>query len=77
MKQEKAGAFTVLSRLNWIVQRGLMVIAVWNAGSSDTRWIVLSKASLRKMNAYNKGNLIQEYIKIVSKHHNDQLQAMQ
>ena len=54
-----------------------MVTAVWNAGGSDTRWIVLSKASLRKMNAYNKFSLIQEYIKIVSKHHNDQLQAMQ
>ena len=54
-----------------------MVTAVWNAGSSDTRWIVLYKASLRKINAYNKGSLIQEYIKIVSKHHNDQLQAMQ
>ena len=54
-----------------------MVTAVWNTGSSNTHWIVLSKASLRKMNTYNKGSLIQEYIKIVSKHHNDQLQAMQ
>ena len=54
-----------------------MVTAVWNAGSSDTHWIVLYMVSLRKMNAYNKGSLIQEYNKIVSKHHDDQLQAMQ
>ena len=59
-------------------QKGPVVNAVWNSSSwSDTRWIVFSKASLRKMNAYNKGSLIQEYIKIVSKHHDDQLQAMQ
>ena len=54
-----------------------MVTVVWNTGSSDTHWIVLSKASSRKMYAYNKGSLIQEYIKIVSKHRDDQLQAMQ